>query len=643
MTIPTITPLPTAPARTDPPATFISRADAFLAAMVTMQTELNTSIGAMNTDIAQVNTDATNAAASAVAAAASEAAAEAASNATEWVSGQSYSSGDVVYSPIDYKSYRANTATSGTTDPSLSADWNALGYELPSQTGNAGKFLTTDGSTESWGDVAAGSSFTATASGSITNKDPLALNSDGTISELTGISQSVGNSQNTTTSGMNNMTQYNTVYDKANDMFVWIWDNNGDTYINSVTASGTFGTAQNITISMPAIDGDFNIVYDDATNQIIVMCRAFDSGLGAYKLHAGVISNSAGTFTVNTFYAQTNGNNVEFGSNLTYDSTNSRYIVVSRNNLGTILGTSFTISGTTITWDSNTANSSYAAQSTKGIGIAYTDEYDRCLVTCSGDSAQSYYPIAQIFYYNGSTPTWHNNFWTLQSGNFAKSVTCEFIGGDYNKFGIIFHRNSEGIRFLTARFSGATSLQLGTVTTLQGDSSPTGNAIGKDPTANIFITFYSISGAQTRAKPITIQTGTSLSYTAGSERTLSSTRCIDTSSGTFGSKRVSYDPDTSFHGMVIRDSADGNSATLVRYRPPFTSTNADDYIGFANNDAADGEDIEVKVIGNNNDGYSGLTVGTEYYINFDGTLTTGTTYPKVGKAISTSKILITNS
>jgi len=54
MTISTISTLPTAPARTDTPATFISRADAFLAALVTMQSELNTSIGEMNVDIASV-------------------------------------------------------------------------------------------------------------------------------------------------------------------------------------------------------------------------------------------------------------------------------------------------------------------------------------------------------------------------------------------------------------------------------------------------------------------------------------------------------------------------------------------------------------------------------------------------------------
>ena len=155
MTIPTLTSLPVAPARTDTPAVFVTRADAFLAAIVTFQGEMNTSITAMNTDIAQVNTDATTASNAATSAAASAAAAQSASNATAWVSGQTYAAGATVYSLINYKSYRAITGTSGTTDPSASADWTALGYGLPSQSGNADKFLQTDGTNESWQDVPA--------------------------------------------------------------------------------------------------------------------------------------------------------------------------------------------------------------------------------------------------------------------------------------------------------------------------------------------------------------------------------------------------------------------------------------------------------------------------------------------------------
>jgi hypothetical protein len=150
MTIPTITPLPTAPARTDPPATFITRADAFLAAMVTMQTELNTTIGSMNTDIAGVNADAIAAADSASAAASSATAAANAAGAALWVSGQAYAEGDAAISLVNYQTYRAETATSGTTDPSLDANWTAISGTFPDQTANAGKYLTTDGTDPLW-------------------------------------------------------------------------------------------------------------------------------------------------------------------------------------------------------------------------------------------------------------------------------------------------------------------------------------------------------------------------------------------------------------------------------------------------------------------------------------------------------------
>lgn len=126
MTIPNLTNLPAAPTRGEDPATFATKANDFVAALPPFQTELNASIAQMNVDIpASISAS--------VAAVAAAAAAEAASNAEEWTSGETYQAGDVVWSPIDFLSYRANTTTSGTTDPSLSADWVALniGEEIP--------------------------------------------------------------------------------------------------------------------------------------------------------------------------------------------------------------------------------------------------------------------------------------------------------------------------------------------------------------------------------------------------------------------------------------------------------------------------------------------------------------------------------
>lgn len=146
-----ITALPTAPSRARP-STFASEADAFLAALSTFRTEVNTAgayfdtVGAeVDTDAAAAATSATNAATSATAAAnsATAAAASAATaGAIAWSSGASYTAGALVYSTVDYQTYRAITTHSGvTTDPSEdTTNW-------VSQGGGAGGGLTSQTAT----------------------------------------------------------------------------------------------------------------------------------------------------------------------------------------------------------------------------------------------------------------------------------------------------------------------------------------------------------------------------------------------------------------------------------------------------------------------------------------------------------------
>jgi hypothetical protein len=109
-----ISALPTPPSRQEP-ATFSERADAFLGALPTFGTETNAAGDYIDGIGAQVTTDAATASAAA-------ASAVAAAGAVAWVSGASYDAGDVVYSLVDFQTYRAKTTHSGVaTDPSADA------------------------------------------------------------------------------------------------------------------------------------------------------------------------------------------------------------------------------------------------------------------------------------------------------------------------------------------------------------------------------------------------------------------------------------------------------------------------------------------------------------------------------------------
>jgi hypothetical protein len=111
-----ITTPPTAPQRTDL-ATFVPRADAYVA---WLESEAD--------DIGQNATATYNNATEAAASATSAASAAASVGAALWVSGTSYSIGDVRRSPITYFAYRRLTNGAGTTDPSADATNWALAF-----------------------------------------------------------------------------------------------------------------------------------------------------------------------------------------------------------------------------------------------------------------------------------------------------------------------------------------------------------------------------------------------------------------------------------------------------------------------------------------------------------------------------------
>lgn len=119
-----ITALPQPPTRSDP-VNFNARADAFLTAIPLFATEANTLQADVNAKQIAANTSATNALASENAAAAN-------SNAIAWVSGTSYTTGVVRFSPSTFLSYRRKNDGAGTTDPAS----DSTNWQLVNGTGN---------------------------------------------------------------------------------------------------------------------------------------------------------------------------------------------------------------------------------------------------------------------------------------------------------------------------------------------------------------------------------------------------------------------------------------------------------------------------------------------------------------------------
>jgi len=123
---PTFTTAPDAPSRAEP-ATFSTKADAFLSWMQTFQGELSTGVSWFSSTTSTVATNAGIASDAATSASASATLASAASGATLHVPNASYDAGDAAISNVDFAAYRCIlTHTGVATDPSADAtNWTA--------------------------------------------------------------------------------------------------------------------------------------------------------------------------------------------------------------------------------------------------------------------------------------------------------------------------------------------------------------------------------------------------------------------------------------------------------------------------------------------------------------------------------------
>ena len=127
--------MPTAPNRSMDSTTFTTTADTWVAALGPVTDAMNTLGGEIDADATTASAAAAAALASQAAAAGSASAAAASSNATVWVSGTTYAFGANVISPITALTYRRIVAGAGTTDPSLdTTNWRALTFSISSVT-----------------------------------------------------------------------------------------------------------------------------------------------------------------------------------------------------------------------------------------------------------------------------------------------------------------------------------------------------------------------------------------------------------------------------------------------------------------------------------------------------------------------------
>ena len=453
------------------------------------------------------------------------------------------------------------------------------------------------------------------ASGTLSSGQTVALNSDGTVSAVAETSSALTYSDKDT---FESATSYGQRTAYGGGSFVVMYNDNGNNNYWTVVAgqlnsSGviTFGTPL-VVLSTSGKIGSGDIAYHEGSGKFVCVHSQANGGSYGEALTVSGTSISKGALADIVAQDATGGDSVA----LTYDAHIDRVISVVN-----VSGTAYTgvinVSGTSLSRIQNTSSLSINAWVT----AAYDSDTEQVL-----------------FSYRTSTTNIAFNVLTCTTSGVTFGSTTNMSAGSSGYLSITYDSSqSKGLlafldftnsdtRAVVLTVSG-TTISTGTQTTLTTDNVeylysiylPDKNIIvigGRNDTVSgrIYAMTVSISGT----------TPTNLDF---SQVTAESIR----------NHGLTYDSVNQYVIAAVRDNANDYGAAFT-YTPYFIDANSADFIGITQEAIADTATGSVNTFGGINEAQSGLTIGSDYYVQDDGTLSTTASSVKVGQAISATTI-----
>jgi hypothetical protein len=463
---------------------------------------------------------------------------------------------------------------------------------------------------------------TATASGTLANGDVVIVNSDGTVSAITGVTQSAGSDATYVNNG-SRPTSTSVTYDTNENKVVVIYkdagnSNYGTAIVGSVSGSTiTFGTA--VAFTSVGIGSTTSAVFDSSNNKVVISYINSSTGYGesivgtvsgtSISFGTAVVFNSGPTYNVRSVFDSTNNKVINYG---TWDGS-FVYAVV-----GTVSGTSISF-GTKVAAGVITSNS---------LSIGFDSNAGAAVVTYrDGTSTQ-----AKVATVSGTSISF-GTATALLSGDYARWVVPIFDSSN-NKMVIFYDNNSQNRAEVKVGTVSGTSITFGSAVDTGFDSvGADGYATGVfDSLRNKVVLAYTLQSPNGRY----IVSGT----VDGTNVTLDSPLSIGGYIAFLFSGSV-FDPDSNKTIIAYVDD-DTDTGEAFAFTTGFTTLTSENYIGISNAAYADTATATIQIVGSVDDAQSGLTAGQAYYVQNDGSLGTSASAPSVfaGTAVSATELIV---
>ena len=500
--------------------------------------------------------------------------------------------------------------------------------DFPSQTGESGKYLTTNGTDPSWADVSASPVAQAVASGSLANGDLVVVNADGTVSVVaeTAGAGSAGDPvvYAADYSGYNSAT-----FDSTNNKVVIAYRDQGDSNYGKAivgTVSGTSISFGSEAVFVSSAVNYCSAVFDSSTGKVVIAYQ--DQGNSSYGTAiVGTVSGTSISFGTAVVFESGSTQHQE----AVFDSTNNKVVISYRDTVNSYYGTAIvgTVSGTSISFGTAVV---YSASTTSTNGIAFSST-DGKIIIAYRDDGNSNYGTAIVGTVSGTSISFGTavvfESATIQYPQVAVDTTNNKVVIAYNDAG-----NSSYGTAIVGTVSG-TSISFGTAVVYNSDGTTNWNRIIFNPDQSEITISYANGGFSYHGYLIVgTVSGTTISFDSST---------IFNPSGA-NDQGITYDSASDKIIIVSRDWGASSAGTAVVYSPVSITANltAENYIGISDAVYTNGATATIQVTGAVDDAQSGLTAGQAYYVQLDGTLATtpDTTSVFAGTAIASTRLIV---
>ena len=466
------------------------------------------------------------------------------------------------------------------------------------------------------------------ASGTLSSGQTVALKADGTV-EAVGesvIPESVS-SATTIISGVYNPQRL--YYDAVHDCFFYIYKDSANSYYLSAkvgTLSGTtisWGTTIVLVSGITTPDDAYSGCMDLNAEMFVIHYQAGTNN----QSYARIIYNinaSAKTFSL-TNAQSISGNSINSNSPwVIYHKAQQRIIFgYNRSNVGYAKSALIDVSGPS--WAVVASETGYSGGATMVWPTANYDEASETIVVC-GEGSGLKVVAGSV---NGNSLSF-GSVVTVSGNPHSQTISYDSVAAK----SVICYVNQNNSNYGTAvvvSISG-TTVSLSPLVVFQSSSVST----NVDSMASVYSTISQTivafntpnDGSAVKAHNGTV-TGSSISFgSAFSMVNQSSDRYVEAAYSTVDGKIAFID--TNFTGSF-------NSIYQV-YHASYYSTNSASFIGITSESIANTATGAVNVYGGINEAQTGLTIGSDYYVQADGSLSTTAAAVKVGQAISATTI-----